>query len=193
MAPIFVVILLPFLLFLSLSVVGGMTADDLLNNYYFYEPDSVFVDYNGTIELPVGINSGMRWPVNINNLTSSYGWRIHPIYKDRRFHHGIDISAKKNTPVYASASGEVAFAGHHRTYGNLIVLDHMIVNELEAITTYYAHLNSMKVKKGDTINQGDLIGHVGSTGLSTGAHLHFETRYKEKSFNPLLVLGEVSR
>lgn len=186
--PVLLTAAIPVFLFLSLAVAGGMAPEDLMSNYYFYEPDSMFADLSRTTDLPQ-ISYTLIWPTNAKRITSHYGWRIHPIYRDRRFHHGIDIAAGMNTPVYASAAGEVVFASYHRTYGNLVILCHSAEEGLEEITTYYAHLNSISVSKGETVKQGELIGRIGSTGLSTGPHLHFETRYQNKSFNPLLILG----
>lgn len=189
-----VIVLLPVVLLtvilvvlsLTFAVAGGMTPEDLISSYYFDEPDSIFVAISGTMDLP-NVNAALEWPTAAKRITSHYGWRIHPVYRDRRFHHGIDIAGDMNTPVYASAAGEVVFAGYHRTYGNVVILDHS-TDGLEGVATCYAHLSSIFVTKGERVEQGQLIGKIGSTGLSTGPHLHFETRYQNKSFNPLLVL-----
>ena len=104
-------------------------------------------------------------------ITSAFGWRIHPVHGDRRFHKGIDIGAPQGTPIIAAADGCVttASAGHNGGYGNLVVLSHG-----QGSYTKYAHLSRINVRLGECVRKGTVIGSVGSTGLSTGPHLHFE-------------------
>ncbi|WP_421657424.1 peptidoglycan DD-metalloendopeptidase family protein [Leptothermofonsia sp. ETS-13] len=102
-------------------------------------------------------------------LTSGFGWRTHPISGDRRFHRGVDLAAAYGTPVIAAFSGKVEVADWMDGYGMTIILTHK-----NSTQTLYAHLSEIFVKPGDAIEQGALIGRVGSTGLSTGPHLHFE-------------------
>lgn len=102
-------------------------------------------------------------------LTSGFGWRVHPISGDRRFHRGIDLAAALGTPVVAAFSGKVEVADWMGGYGMTIIITHP-----NSTQTLYAHLSEIFVKPGDVIEQGSLIGRVGTTGLSTGPHLHFE-------------------
>lgn len=106
-------------------------------------------------------------------ITSPFGYRIHPIRKRREMHWGVDYgNTPKNNNILASAGGTVRFAGVMGGYGNVILLQHRI--DGETWETAYAHLASMKVKAGDTVKQGQVIGVKGTTGNSTGVHLHFE-------------------
>jgi len=124
----------------------------------------------------VGRNFGV---VSATRVTSDYGWRIHPIYKTRRFHEGIDLAAPVGRSVHAYTSGTVTFAGRTAGLGLAVYIDHG--NGLE---TRYGHLSKIYVKKGQKVSTGDKIGAVGSTGLSTGPHLHFEVRKNGKPQNP---------
>lgn len=116
-------------------------------------------------------------------ITSPFGYRIHPIYKRRAFHYGIDIGAAKGTSIKAAADGVVIFAGNGGTYGNLVILKHKY-----NYMTLYAHCSRLYKKKGDYVKQGEKIAAVGTTGVSTGPHLHFEVKYKRKSINPQTAL-----
>ncbi|WP_242036611.1 M23 family metallopeptidase [Leptolyngbya sp. FACHB-321] len=107
-------------------------------------------------------------------ITSRFGWRVHPIRGNRRFHSGTDIGAPMGTPVLAAASGKVALSDQLGGYGLTVILSHQD-NTRE---TLYAHLSALMVKPGQWVEKGDVIGRVGSTGLSTGPHLHFELRQK---------------
>lgn len=96
-------------------------------------------------------------------------------------HRGVDVSAPKGTPIFAAESGWITYMGRKfRGYGKLIILEHS-----RNWATFYAHLNGFAVKEGSWVNKGDLIGYVGTTGRSTGYHLHFELRYKNKAIDPL--------
>jgi murein DD-endopeptidase MepM/ murein hydrolase activator NlpD len=105
-------------------------------------------------------------------ITSFFGWRVHPITGDRRFHSGTDIGAPLGTPVLAAYAGKVAIADFLGGYGLAIALEHKNATQ----ETFYAHLSEILVKPGQWVKQGELIGRVGSTGNSTGPHLHFELR-----------------
>lgn len=120
-------------------------------------------------------------PVEFNGITSSFGWRINPVRKTKEFHPGLDLRASKGTKVVAPADGLVEFSGYHKRsgYGNLIILDHNF-----GFKTLYGHLSKRVVKTGDFVKKGDVIGYVGSTGLSTGAHLHYGIMYLQKFQNP---------
>ena len=121
-------------------------------------------------------------------LASLYGIRFHPIYKRKIKHMGIDISAKQGTPIYAADSGVVIVSGApalYRGYGKIIVIDHGQGKDGRRLSTVYAHQSKLIVSEGETVRQGQLIGLVGSTGHSTGPHLHFEVRLDGVPVNPL--------
>lgn len=113
------------------------------------------------------------------DIVSDYGERLHPIHGDVRMHHGVDLDADSGTPIAAISDGIVAFAGERGGYGNLVIIDHGGGYE-----TRYAHQEHLTVTAGDLVNAGDLIGSVGSTGNSTGPHLHFEVRRDGVSVDP---------
>lgn len=121
-------------------------------------------------------------PMNQNDFTLSagYGYRRDPIYGTTRFHEGIDFASPTGTPVYATADAVVTSADRKPGYGNCIDLDHGY-NYL----TRYAHLSQILVEQGQKVKRGELIGKVGSTGKSTGSHLHYEVRFKEETQNPV--------
>lgn len=120
-------------------------------------------------------------PVPYHGISSKFGYRIHPITHKRELHRGTDLKAKMNTPVYATADGVVEFAGSHNTkgYGRLIILDHAY-----GFRTLYGHLNKIKVRDGQVVKKGELIGYSGNSGLSNGPHLHYEVRFIQRSLNP---------
>lgn len=121
-------------------------------------------------------------PINITDYTmsSGYGYRRDPVYGFGKFHEGLDFAAPTGTPVFATADGKVALAHREAGYGNCIDLDHGY-NYLSR----YAHLSQILVKEGENVKRGQLIGEVGSTGKSTGPHLHYEVRFKGESQNPV--------
>ena len=121
----------------------------------------------------------LRWPAS-GPITSGFGWRIHPIFHTRQLHTGIDIGAPWGAPVEAAADGTVLYVGWMTGYGNVVVLD--LGNGLSSI---YAHLSSYLVRIGETVRRGQVIARVGSTGWSTGPHLHFEMRQDGQPYDPL--------
>lgn len=132
--------------------------------------------YNRTVR-PIGRlgNGDLRliFPLSIPSpITSLFGWRIHPITGDARFHAGTDLGAPMGTPVLAALTGRVIFADFFGGYGLSVGLEHSDGNQ----QTLYAHLSELFVKPGEIVKQGAVIGRVGSTGASTGPHLHFEFR-----------------
>lgn len=132
--------------------------------------------YNRTLGLPGqpgNANTELLFPLTVPApITSLFGWRMHPITGDRRFHAGTDLGAPLGTPVVAASAGDVAFADFLGGYGLTVVLDHNKFTQ----QTLYAHLSEIFVEPGEWVEQGSVIGRVGSTGNSTGPHLHFETR-----------------
>ena len=117
---------------------------------------------------------------NLKYTASGYGMRIDPIYKTAKFHAGMDFSANIGTPVYATGNGVVKKAGWQSGYGKIIVVDHGFGYE-----TWYAHLNKYKVRVGQKVVRGEVIGEVGNTGKSTGPHLHYEVHLKGRVVNPV--------
>jgi murein DD-endopeptidase MepM/ murein hydrolase activator NlpD len=132
-------------------------------------PNIATVPFNGD---PTAPNVELIYPLmNPARITSRFGWRTHPLTGTRRFHSGIDIAAPSGTPVVATATGTVVSAGWNGGYGKAIVIQHNDVQQ-----TLYGHLSEISVQPGQQITQGSVIGLVGSTGNSTGPHLHFESR-----------------
>ena len=121
----------------------------------------------------------MQWPVK-GRVSSGYGWRIHPILKNRHFHGGIDIVAPEGTPVKAAASGKVAEVGNRGNYGLAVVLEHS-----GGVTTWYGHNSKVLVRVGDHVKQGQTIALVGRTGLTTGPHLDFRIKIGDQAVDPL--------
>ena len=126
-------------------------------------------------------------PVPYSRLTSGFGTRFHPILQTQRAHTGVDYAAPTGTPVMSVADGVVTESSYQGAYGNMVVVQH---NARQS--TVYAHLIRMQVKRGQTIKQGDIIGAVGSTGLSTGPHLHFEFRIGGRHVDPLTLAQQGS-
>ncbi len=128
------------------------------------------------------LNQKMVLPV-VGEITSEFGIRTHPISNELRFHAGIDIAAEMNTPIYAAFDGVVSDASYDNWNGNFLKIEHE-----GGIMTVYCHCNSLKVKKGDRVTAGQVIATIGSTGSSTGPHLHFEFRIDNKSYDPEIAL-----
>ena len=124
----------------------------------------------------------MKTPIDGARLSSSYGVRKHPILGYNKLHKGVDFAAPKGTPVYAAGNGVIDFVGRNGGYGNFIRIRHN-----SSYKTAYAHLNNYNknIYKGARVNQGETIGYVGSTGKSTGPHLHYEVIYQNKQINPM--------
>ncbi len=116
-------------------------------------------------------------------LTSPFGWRIHPIFGVEKFHTGIDINGSMGDPIVASAGGIVISAGSMGGYGNVVIIDHGA-----GISTLYAHQSTVASSVGQQVGQGEIIGYVGSTGYSTGPHLHFEVRVDGVAVDPMLYI-----
>ncbi|MEJ5256910.1 MAG: M23 family metallopeptidase [Fervidobacterium sp.] len=169
-----------------------------LSKLFFVDPEEILavnpsigstISAGKEVFVPVGkVNTSFTqladfiWPV-YGSISSEFGWRIHPIYNKNMFHTGIDIKADTGTPVFASRSGKVKYAGWKSGYGNLIIIDHG-----NGIETYYAHLSKINVYVGLYVEKGDFIARVGSTGTSTGPHLHFEVRKNDQTNDPVAYL-----
>ena len=122
------------------------------------------------------------WPTH-GWLSSSTGNRADPFTGEKDYHPGLDISADKGDPVYSTANGKVVNASAAGNYGNLVIVDHGY-----GLETRYGHLSAFKVKVGQEVKRGDLLGLVGATGRATGAHLHYEVRANGRILNPLQLL-----
>lgn len=121
-------------------------------------------------------------PISKNKcrLSSYFGYRIHPILKVRKMHQGIDLTAARGTKVYAAGDGVIKSAKYYSGYGKQVVVNHKFGYE-----TRYAHLSKILVRRGQKVKRGDLVGLVGSTGLSTAPHLHYEVLKNKKPINPV--------
>lgn len=119
------------------------------------------------------------WPLR-GPVTSRFGVRPHPLFRQRHFHTGVDISAPRGTPVRAAMDGTVLFTGWYGGYGKLVVVDHR-----NGVSTLYGHLSAILVAPGQRVTQGQVLGRVGSTGYTTGPHLHYEIRRNGRPVDPL--------
>ncbi|OGS47379.1 MAG: hypothetical protein A2539_07440 [Elusimicrobia bacterium RIFOXYD2_FULL_34_15] len=124
-------------------------------------------------------------PLTRYRITSRFGSRMHPILRERRFHEGLDLGRCYRESVRASSNGKVIFAGRKGGYGKMIMISHK-----NGFTTRYGHLSLFFVKINQYVKAGQIIGRVGSTGLSTGPHLHFEVRKYGRAVNPLKYIGK---
>ncbi len=179
--------------YLSQSIVanGGLGLQDLIveqlmkkldmtqNSSIPLKENKELIKPSKDLKTNVALNLNFVRPVS-GEISSSFGWRIDPFTGKRSYHRGIDIKAKEGIPVKSAESGEVIFAGKKGGYGNLVIIEHS-----GGYKTYYAHLEEIEVKKGDSVAKGTIIGKVGSTGRSTGPHLHFEIRRGDRVLNPL--------
>ncbi len=137
------------------------TSDDLIGQIKARERKGV--KYSG---------GSMVWPCpSSGHISSPFGYRLHPVLKTYKMHTGIDISASSGVSIIAANKGTVIYAGWQNGYGNTVIIDHG-----GGISTLYGHASRLLVSEGSTVNAGDVIAKVGSTGLSTGPHLHFEVR-----------------
>ena len=134
------------------------------------------------------VNGYFVWPAPASYIvTSEYGMREHPVYGGQRFHYGIDIGAYRGSAIIAADGGTVISAYKHSSYGWFAMIDHG-----NGYITLYAHMDALYVSAGDVVQQGDTLGPCGSTGTSTGPHLHFEVRYNGEFQNPLSYLSSYS-
>ncbi len=116
----------------------------------------------------------------VARMSCPFGWRVHPIFRTRKFHTGVDLAGPNKTPVHAADNGHVLYSGWYGGYGRVVIISHG-----SDLSTLYAHMSKIAVQAGDNVNQGDIVGYEGTTGFSTGPHVHFEVRVKGKPNNPL--------
>jgi len=140
---------------------------------------------SGNLSPSFGVSIPSRMPLESATLTSEYGMRTHPVLGGRRQHKGIDLAAPTGTPVYATADGIIGRADWFSSYGLYVQIEHGA--ELE---TRYGHLSRIAVSAGERVHKGDLIGYVGTTGRSTGPHLHYEVRVAGDAVNPMPYMAE---
>lgn len=162
---------------LYMSDLTEMYPDLVVNNEKYYPNNS-----DGITQEEIQ-NSGGRFIHPTNNVgvnTSPFGYRIHPIFGTNKLHTGMDIGGNNLAKIYAVQNGTITHAGWLGSYGNAVKIDHG-----NGLVTLYAHCSSISVRKGQNVNKGDHISNVGSTGNSTGPHLHFEVRINGKFFNPI--------
>lgn len=116
---------------------------------------------------------------DLSRTASGYGMRMDPIYRTRKFHAGMDFSAKQGTDIYATGNGRVTYAGWKQGYGNCLIINHGYGYE-----TVYGHMSKFKARVGQKVTRGEVIGEVGNTGKSTGPHLHYEVKIHGRNDNP---------
>jgi murein DD-endopeptidase MepM/ murein hydrolase activator NlpD len=136
---------------------------------------------SGSVDYLAGKGQGVTfdWPLR-GKISSVFGTRVHPVFKTKSMHAGVDIAAPRGTPIKAAAPGEVLFEGWQKGYGRVLIIDHG-----RDYSTVYAHMSSTQVKEGAVVKAGTVIGAVGDTGATTGYHLHFEVRVGGAAKNPL--------
>jgi murein DD-endopeptidase MepM/ murein hydrolase activator NlpD len=136
-------------------------------------PGDILIQGTGRLSMPINAP-----------ITSQFGYRIHPVLGYRRLHAGTDFGAETGTPIRAAESGTVIHAGWQGGYGKTVIIDHG-----QGMTTLYGHCSQLYVRDGQTVQKGEAIAAVGSTGMSTGPHLHFEVRINGEPQNPLAFIG----
>jgi murein DD-endopeptidase MepM/ murein hydrolase activator NlpD len=119
----------------------------------------------------------------MGKISSPFGWRRHPVTRRRDFHTGIDVRAPRGRAIKAAKAGRVEYAGWMGGYGRVVVVRHN-----DGLSTLYAHCNSLSVRNGQSVSQGQTIASVGTSGRTTGPHLHFEIRQGKSPMNPLKLL-----
>lgn len=158
---------------------GHQSSLEVKNEVHLKEPENAIVEIGTktTVSRGGNINYGV---VSGKRISSAYGSRVHPLTGRRTFHDGVDIAAAYGNGVYAFTAGRVVEAGWNGGYGNCILIDHG-----NGLKTRYGHLSKIYVRRGQKVGTGDKIGAVGSSGVSTGPHLHFEVIKNGKTKNPL--------
>ena len=126
---------------------------------------------------------GLRWPI-MGRINSPFGWRTHPITRRKDFHTGIDIKADRNDPIKSAGSGRVVYSGWMGGYGKVLVIEHP-----NGQSTLYAHCSTLLAGQGASVSSGQLVARIGTTGRSTGPHLHFEVRNGNSPVNPIKYLS----
>ncbi len=163
---------------------SGVSAGDEQFKQLFSSWESL--DKGGPVLAPsLKISVPSRMPLEGAALTSDFGMRTHPVLGGRRSHNGIDLAAPTGTPIYATADGLVSRADRYSSYGLYVQIEHGANLE-----TRYAHMSRIAVAAGERVSKGEIIGYVGSTGRSTGPHLHYEVRVAGDAVNPIPYMVE---
>ena len=172
---------------------AGQLADDIQDVKVAYD-DAKYKEWLATSVPPTtspkptggsaggsNIVAGITWlvPCSYTRYSSPFGYRVHPVYKDWRFHYGVDLAAPSGTPIIATRSGVVATAKFSSSAGYYVTVDHQ-----DGFSSQYMHMTHYIVSEGDSVSAGQVIGYVGSTGTSTGPHLHFSILYNGSHVNP---------
>ncbi len=158
---------------LHISAVGT-SLEDSADGLSLLSSNELVERYKETLAIVDEMSSELQytptaWPTNPDSITSDFGVRNDPFKRSSSFHSGVDIRGYYGTPVYATADGTVSMAKYYGSYGNAIIIKHSNIYQ-----TLYGHLMEIDVESGDVVKKGDIIGTVGSTGRSTGPHLHYE-------------------
>lgn len=151
----------------------------LIKNIYSGILLTILLIFSSDILCAEQFSNGFVYPVNASRLSSTYGKRFHPVHKYHRHHSGVDLAAPTSTPIRTISSGTVIFADYYAGYGNYISIKHK-----NGLTSHYGHCDEIKVSIGQKVNAGQVIGTIGSTGVVTGPHLHFEIRKNGVPENP---------
>lgn len=151
-----------------------------------FPKNAKFVNYSSKNIPEILLTVNLHSPLHSGRITSKFGKRSDPITGKEKFHNGLDISAELDTPIHAVLPGTVTQSERIGGYGNCIILDHG-----NNIKTLYAHCNRLNVTTGDIVNRGQEVASVGSSGKSTGEHLHFEILINEKKMNPEKFLNNI--
>ena len=161
-------------------MIGEMVVSGKVNRYYRYQDADGIVDYYNEDGVSAR-RTLMKTPINGARISSGFGKRRHPVLGYNKMHRGVDFAAPRGTPIYAAGSGVIEVAKYYGTYGNYVKIRHR-----NSYKTVYAHMSRIAsgLARGRTVQQGQVIGYVGSTGRSTGPHLHYEIHYDGKSINP---------
>jgi len=162
------------------------TANTLTSKLIFLEnaltitQESLTLIHDKTVQFKTRFASTPSIKPLYGRVLSKYGWRTHPIKRKRKFHKGIDIATWPGSPIQTTADGIIEYSGWSGTFGYVVVIDHDF-----GYRTIYAHCSQLLVKKGETVKKGEVIAQVGSTGISTGPHLHYEIRKWRQAVDPL--------
>lgn len=159
---------------------GALTSGDEKFHQLFASWEALDRSGPGGSTLRPSVSIPSRLPLDGLSLTSEFGMRTHPVLGGRRQHKGIDLAAPTGTPIYATADGIVGMAQWYSSYGLYVEIAHGA-----QLQTRYAHMSRLAVAPGERVRKGDVIGYVGSTGRSTGPHLHYEVRVANVAVNPL--------
>ncbi len=161
------------------TAMQDLAAEEQELSAFIREQEARLAPRAGSPAVPgVTSSSGFIWPINAS-VTSEFGYRVHPIFGTRRLHAGIDLGAGSGTQILATRGGTVISAGPYGGYGNAVVIAHG-----DGLSSLYAHQSKIAVSAGESVDRGEVIGYVGSTGQSTGPHLHFEIRESGEPVNP---------